>query len=87
MRNSAYLSILLTAALGLTARNSGSNQSFNNPSNNSNPATQQSTRQSFPITHYNCRRSYWFRTGNGIINYSVATDVYYSSQNQAPSLK
>ncbi|RTL10761.1 MAG: hypothetical protein EKK54_09950 [Neisseriaceae bacterium] len=87
MRNSAYLSILLTAALGLTACNSGSNQSSNTPSNDSNPPTQQSTRQSFPSRTTTAATVTGLEPGNGIINYSVATDVYYGSQNQAPSLK
>ena len=90
MRNSAYLSLFLTASLGLTACNSGSSQSANNQVTNSssiNTSVAQTSSATRAARNAQATSAAALAPGNGIINYSVATDVYYGSQNQAPSLK
>lgn len=89
MRNSAYLSLFLTASLGLTACNSGSSQAANNQVTNSsiNAPVAQSSLETRAAHSTQATSTTALEPGNGIINYSVATDVYYGLQNQAPSLK
>lgn len=89
MRNSAYLSLFLTASLGLTACNSGSGQAASNQvtSSNTNTSVAQSSLATRAARNTQATSATALAPGNGIINYSVATDVYYGSQNQAPSLK
>ncbi|TXI99926.1 MAG: hypothetical protein E6Q32_07325, partial [Neisseriales bacterium] len=89
MRNSAYLSLFLTASLGLTACNSGSSQAASNQvtSSNTNTSVAQSSLATRAAGNAQATSAAALAPGNGIINYSVATDVYYGSQNQAPSLK
>jgi|LauGreDrversion4_2_1035121.scaffolds.fasta_scaffold1998454_1 hypothetical protein len=79
MHNSAYLSLFLTATLGLTACNSGSSQAASNQvtSSNTNTSLAQPSLGTHAVRNTQASAATALAPGNGIINYThlyITTD-------------